>query len=186
MENREKNTQKTQNIQQDNKPREIENNVSNFQNIEIENLKIQLSNNQNKINDIKLRTLANIDNIKKNAEKTIKNIKLKKTSNFFKNIIPIIDSLEDVLLFCNNLKTENTPLLKGIELTLQSLFNLLCTSKVKIEGKKCEIFNSKIHHIASTQKSKKIPENHIISVYKKGFTFNKIVLRKAEVIICKN
>jgi len=57
---------------------------------------------------------------------------------------------------------------------------------VKIEGQKNKVFNPDIHELVSRELSKETLPNHVISVNKKGFTFNKIVLRKASVIVAEN
>jgi len=161
-------------------------NATALENKKIDDLKLELLQNQKKINDIELRKLANIENIKKNTEKKIKNIKKTEIERFLKKIIPIIDFLEDILILSNTLNIKDKPLIKGIELTLQSLLNILCKLGVTIEGQKNELFNPEIHTLLSTESSEKIPPNHIIFTNKKGFTFNKTLLRKAIVTISKS
>lgn len=162
-----------------------QNDLMSIQNKKIEDLKLKLLRNQKKIHDIELRKLANIENIKKNTEEKIKKIKNMEIENFLKQTIPIIDSLEDILISSNELNKKDQPLMQGIELTLQSLLNILLKSGVKIEGKKNELFNSEIHTPILTESYEKTLPNHIISIIKKGFTFNKVLLRKAIVTIPK-
>ncbi|MCV5003895.1 nucleotide exchange factor GrpE, partial [Escherichia coli] len=77
-------------------------------------------------------------------------------------------------------------LIQGVELTLQSLLNILLKLGVKIKGQKNELFDSKIHTPIFVESSEKTLPNHIISIKKKGLTFNNILLRKAIVTIPKN
>ncbi|BFR91992.1 nucleotide exchange factor GrpE [Buchnera aphidicola str. APS (Acyrthosiphon pisum)] len=156
------------------------------QNQKIENLKLKLLQNQKKINDIELRKLANIENIKKNTEEKIEKIKKTEIERFLKSIIPVIDSLEDILNLSTTVDIKDQPIIKGIELTLESLLNILNKLGVKIEGQKNKVFNPDIHELVSRELSKETLPNHVISVNKKGFTFNKIVLRKASVIVAEN
>ncbi len=156
------------------------------QNQKIENLKLKLLQNQKKINDIELRKLANIENIKKNTEEKIEKIKKTEIERFLKSIIPVIDSLEDILNLSTTVDIKDQPIIKGIELTLESLLNILNKLGVKIEGQKNKVFNPDIHELVSRELSKETLPNHVISVTKKGFTFNKIVLRKASVIVAEN
>ncbi|QCI23739.1 nucleotide exchange factor GrpE [Buchnera aphidicola (Macrosiphoniella sanborni)] len=155
------------------------------QNKKIEELKLQLSQNQNKINDIKLRTLAKIENIQKNTLEQINIIKETEIEKFLKTIFPIIETLEDIIISSNSFKKKDQPFIEGIKLTLQSLLNILSKFGLKIEGKKNEVFNSKLHTSIAIESSSNILPNHIISVKKQGFTFNKVLLRKAIVIIAK-
>ncbi|QIQ41786.1 MAG: nucleotide exchange factor GrpE [Buchnera aphidicola (Microlophium carnosum)] len=157
-----------------------------LQNKKIDDLKLELIQNQKKINDIELRKLANIENIKKNTKEKIKKIKQTEVERFLKTIIPVIDSLEDILTLSNTLHLKDKPLIEGIKLTLQSLLNILYKSGVQNEGQKNELFDPKIHTLISTESSDNTLPNHIITTKKQGFTFNKILLRKAMVIVAKN
>ncbi|QCI20334.1 nucleotide exchange factor GrpE [Buchnera aphidicola (Brachycaudus cardui)] len=178
----------TENKQSNDKKNNIEENIDDillFQNKKIQDLKVQLLKNKKKIDDLELRKLANIENINKNTKEKINKIKYTETEKCLKKIIPIIDSLEDILTLSKKLNITEQPLIKGIELTLQSLFNILFKLNVKIEGNKNEVFNSNIHDIFEKKTSNDIPYNHIISIHKKGFSLNKVVLRKAIVTISK-
>lgn len=157
-----------------------------LQNKKNQELKEKILINKKKIHDLKLRHLANIENIKKNFEKKIKNIKIIEMEMFFEKIIPVINSLEDILETAEKLHLQDEPLIQGIKLTLKSFLTLLCKFGVKIEGKKDEIFDPKIHSAILLESSSKKKSNCILSVKKKGFSFNKKILRKAIVIIPKN
>lgn len=151
-----------------------------------EDLNKKLINNQKKINDINLRHAANIENIKKNTQIKIEKIKNSEIENFIKKNIFIIDALENTLITCKKLNISDKPLIQGINLTLKSLLKMLCKFGMKIEGHFKEPFNPEIHDVIEIQESNTIKPNHIISVNRKGFTFNNILLRKASVIISKN
>ncbi|QCI18173.1 nucleotide exchange factor GrpE [Buchnera aphidicola (Aphis nasturtii)] len=152
---------------------------------QLNELKEKLSKNQKKIHDIQLRHLAYIENIKKNAEIEIKNIKNIKKEEFFKKIIPIINILEDTLSLSKKLNLDKEPLIQGIQLILESLFKIIYQFGVKIEGRKNEIFNPKIHNVILTENSTEIQPDHVISIQRIGLSFNNIVLRKALVTISK-
>jgi len=186
--NKEKKTT-DKNIVKNNSSKETQENlvdINSLKNKKIDDLKLYLLKNQKQINDMQLRKLANIENIKKSTEEKIKNIKEIEIERFLKTMLPVIDSLEDILKISNVLNTKDQPLIKGIELTLQSLLKILDKLGVKIEGKKNELFNPKIHTQIATETSEKIPQNHIVSIKKKGFTLNKVLLRKAIVTVSKS
>lgn len=155
-------------------------------NKKIQDLKNQLLENKKKINDIELRKLANLENINKNTTEKINKIKNTETEKCLKKIIPIIDSLENILELSTTLNIKDKPLIKGIELTLQSLLNILFKLGVKTTGKKNEMFNPDIHEVIATQMSDSIPDNHILLIQKTGFVLNKMILRKAKVTLVKN
>lgn len=170
MENQKKNiNEKTENINQT-----------------IENLKKQILKNQKKIDDLELRKLANIENIKKNAEQKIKEIKNIETERFLKKMVQIVEPIEKILEISEKLNKKEKILIEGINLTLESLFNIFKKSGVETEGKENELFNSNLHDAVFFELSKKTPPKHIISVIKKGFSFKKTSLKKAKVIVSKS
>ncbi|CAL4320812.1 nucleotide exchange factor GrpE [Buchnera aphidicola] len=156
------------------------------QNEKTNNLKTKILKKQKTIHEIKLRHLAHIENIKKNAEQKIKKIKNIEIENFFQQIMPIINVLEDILKKSKELKIHDESSIQGINLTLKSLINILLKFGVKKEGEKNEIFNPKFHDAILIQSSHKEKVNHIVSVERQGFSFNKKILRKAIVILSKN
>lgn len=189
MDNQEKKSDDKKIIKHDhvikNKENIIENTVD-LQNKIINDLQSKLLYNKKKIHDIELRALANIENIKKNSEEKIKKIKNIEVEKFLKKVIPVIDSLEEILVLSRQSNLENQSVIQGIKLTLQSLFNILHKLEVKIEGEKNKLFNPVMHDAILTESSEIIPPNHIIFTHKKGFTFKKVLLRKAIVTISKN
>ncbi|QLL40582.1 nucleotide exchange factor GrpE [Buchnera aphidicola (Aphis craccivore)] len=179
------------NIEKKDKEKENEKKINNISTLkstnknELNDLKEKLLNNQKKIHDIKLRHLAYIENIKKDSEIKIKNIKNIKKEEFFKKIIPIIDILEDTLSFAQKSNLDKESLVQGIQLILESLLKIIYKFGVKIEGKKNEAFNPKIHNVILTESSTEIQPDHVIQVTRKGFSFNNIIIRKASVIVSK-
>ncbi|QCI24277.1 nucleotide exchange factor GrpE [Buchnera aphidicola (Muscaphis stroyani)] len=163
-----------------------ENDIINIKNKKIEELKLRILKNKKKINDIQLRKLAEIENIKKKTETKIKEIKRLKMKEFFENIIPVVDSFEDLLNLSHSLNLQEKPFIEGIKLTSESLLKMMFKFGIKIEGKEKDIFNPQIHDSISTKISNETRPNCIISVYKKGFSFNTEILRKAKVIVSKN
>ncbi|CAL4320397.1 nucleotide exchange factor GrpE [Buchnera aphidicola] len=152
----------------------------------INELKLKLENAQKNINDIKLRQLAEIENIEKKTRYQIEQEKKIEKEIFFKKTLSIIDHFEETLLLSQKLKLQDEPVIKGVELTLKSFLSTMCKFGISIEGQEHEIFNPNLHNATSEKVSTKIKHNHIISVHKKGYTFNKTVLRKSIVTIAKN
>ncbi|ALD15147.1 molecular chaperone GrpE [Buchnera aphidicola (Aphis glycines)] len=171
--------------------KDVEKNINNNSDIkknhinQLIKLKEQLSNNQKKIHDIQLRHLANIENIEKDAKIKIKNIKNTKKEEFFKKIVPIINSLEDTLSLSKKLNLDKKPLVQGIKLILESLFQIIYKFGVKTEGKENEVFNPKIHNVILTENSTEIQPDHVVSIKRIGLSFNNVVIRKALVTISK-
>ncbi|WP_422667132.1 nucleotide exchange factor GrpE [Buchnera aphidicola] len=151
----------------------------------IEELKSKLEYSKKNIHDIKLRQLAEIENIEKNVKNKIQKIKQTEQEIFLKKILSIIDQLEETLSISEKIELKNEPVIEGINLTLQSLWSNISKLGVFLVGQKNEAFDSNIHDSLSEKFSTTIPVNHIMHVHKKGYVWNKIVLRKAVVTISK-
>ncbi|WP_343377761.1 nucleotide exchange factor GrpE [Buchnera aphidicola (Formosaphis micheliae)] len=147
----------------------------------LDETKLQEEINQinKQIKEIKLRGQAKIDNIRKINQSNIKLIKYNKLEEFSKKILPIIDYLEEIIKISHKKNIQNSNIIQGLELTLQSLLNIIEKFGIKREGKENELFQDHLHQSVSNQTSEIIPPNHIISVIKFGYTLNNIVLRKA-------
>lgn len=150
---------------------------------QIIDLRKKISNIKNDIIDIQLRGQAKIENIRKKSEQDIKIIKNSQLEKFAKKILPIIDSLEEILKIADQKKNQEKIMVQGIILTLKSMLNIISKFGIKREGQKNTIFQSHLHQSILSKKSKKTQSNHIISVIQHGYTLNGTILRKAKVEI---
>ncbi|CAL4320505.1 nucleotide exchange factor GrpE [Buchnera aphidicola] len=141
----------------------------------------KISKMKNDITDIKLRGQAKIENIRKKSEQDIKTIKNAQLEKFAKKILPIIDSLEEILKIADQKNNQESIMVQGINLTLKSMLNIISKFGIKKEGKKNTIFQSYLHQSILSKQSNKIQPNHIISVIQHGYTLNSTILRKAKV-----
>src|SRR5580765_7001841 len=132
-------------------------------------LEITLYNIEKEIIDFELRSQAKIENIKKNNEKEIQNIKERQSIIFSKKIISIADDLNEILNIAHKKNINNNHIIQGINLTLKSLLNAFSKLDIKIENKKNVIFQPHLHESIETVKSTKIPSNYIVSVLQPGY-----------------
>ncbi|MCW5196639.1 nucleotide exchange factor GrpE [Buchnera aphidicola (Pemphigus obesinymphae)] len=174
------NTEKKNKLNIKNDKNKIDINNKKYQIID---LRKKISNVKNDITDIQLRGQAKIENIRKKSEQNIKMIKNSQLEKFAKKILPIIDSLEEILKIADQKKNQETIMVQGISLTLKSMLNVISKFGIKREGHKNTIFQSNLHQPILSKKSKNTQSNHIISVIQHGYTLNGTVLRKAKVEI---
>lgn len=98
-------------------------------------------------------------------------------------IIETMDSFDDILNFASN--SQNHALLTNVNIVknnLKSRMSFLNIVEIKTVG---EIFNPKYHECIDTVNLEEKKRNEIVDVLKKGYLFNKKVIRVAKVIAAK-
>ncbi|XBC44533.1 MAG: nucleotide exchange factor GrpE [Buchnera aphidicola (Schlechtendalia peitan)] len=160
---------------------ENENNSTN----NIEKLNQTILEIKKNISDIKLREQAEIENIKKYADKRIQDIKTMQLQHFYKNLIPILDDLINISNNTCQLNVKNNKIIEGISLTVKLLlettkkFGLVLEKTVNIK------FNPSLHEIESNKNINDIHSYVVSSIIKTGYIFQGTVIRKATVKIQK-
>ncbi|CAL4042445.1 Protein GrpE [Buchnera aphidicola (Tetraneura ulmi)] len=148
------------------------------------NLQKKINNLKKKIFDVQLRTQANIENLKKDTQKKIKEIKKQKKEEIITNLIPIVDNFEKINeQIKKNQTIKNEKIIEGISLTLFNLKNDLKKIGVQPIILKNKIFNPNFHE---TQNKFKFDEKKIYkikSTVKKGYIYKNKILRKSIVLI---
>ncbi len=133
------------------------------------------------LKDQLLRNIAEFDNYKKRSENEMDNAKNIGKAELFKNLLSIIDEFDLTLLAVSESQEKN--LLKGVELLYSNFIVELKKNgleEIKSEG----IFDPYKHEILITKASSE-PKDTILETIKKGYMFNKIMLRPASVITSK-
>lgn len=130
-----------------------------------------------------LRTRADIENIRRRAQIDVENAHKYSIERFAKEMLAVIDSLEQGLQVADSVKDEAYH--QGMELTLKlcldtfEKFNILAINPVG------EPFDPTKHEALSAQVSNDMEPNRVISVIQKGFILNDRVLRPARVIVSR-
>ncbi|WP_343128736.1 nucleotide exchange factor GrpE [Buchnera aphidicola (Kurisakia onigurumii)] len=171
-----KNEEKILQKQEKSKEKNKKNEIKTLQNLNEYFLKLE-----KKIINIKMRTQAKIENIEKEKNKKIEKIKYENKKKFFKKILPIIDILEKICNKKYKLQKKNFSCIEGIKLIYKSFLKNLNKSDIFFYGEKNTQYNPNIHKIISYKKTDQVKKNHITSIIKKGYLFNKEILRISEV-----
>ena len=130
----------------------------------------------------KLYLGAEIQNINRKHEIDLRHTRNTAVTKFSLSILPVLESLEHALLTDVNAGQE---LRTGIENTLTMFQSALQQNNIKTIDPIGEQFDPHFHEAMTTGNNPELPDNQIISVLQKGFTYGDHVLRHARVIINK-
>ncbi len=146
----------------------------------------QLQEQIAKLKDENLREHADFENIKKRLEKEKYQAISYAHEGFARDLLPIVDALENALL-SNNEEINNEIVKKykeGIELTLEQFKK--CFEKHDIKVVDCQgEFDPSVHEALMKVDSQEVESGKIVQVLQKGYTIKERVLRPAMVSIAK-
>ncbi|OGV26212.1 MAG: nucleotide exchange factor GrpE [Legionellales bacterium RIFCSPHIGHO2_12_FULL_37_14] len=129
------------------------------------------------------RAVAEVENIRRRAERDVANAHKFGVEKLIKDLIPVVDSLEQAL--ANADKEKHKDMAHGIELTLKLLLDALAKHEVVQLNPAGQPFNPQEHEAMTTQPSNEVPSNTVLEVFQKGYKLNDRVIRPARVIVSK-
>ena len=133
--------------------------------------------------DAQLRALAELENVRKRAQRDIESANRYGLEKFVGELIPVKDSLE--LAVQNRQGADPRSLLEGSEATLRLLakaFEKLGISELDPLG---ERFDPERHEAMMAQESRTAEPDSVLQVVQRGYELNGRVLRPARVIVAK-
>ncbi|MBY7733917.1 nucleotide exchange factor GrpE [Francisella philomiragia] len=135
--------------------------------------------------DEALRARAEMENIRKRAERDVSNARKFGVEKFAQELLPVIDSIEQALK--HEVKLEEAIAMKeGIELTSKMLVDTLKKNGLEELDPKGEKFDPNIHEAMAMIPNPEFEDNIIFDVFQKGYMLNGRVVRAAKVVIVKN
>lgn len=135
-----------------------------------------------------LRTAAEFENYKKRMTRE-RNTALKYAGEpIFREILSTIDNLERAIDHQRDMgdeegEQEQTSLLEGVELTLKSLLTSLEKFEVTPIKSIGEPFDPETQEALTMEPSDKVPANHVLNEFEKGYRYKDRLLRAAKVIV---
>lgn len=136
----------------------------------------------NELKEKFLRVAAEFDNYKKRTAQDVENAKNLGKAEMLKSLLNVIDEFD--LTFAAAIKSQDKNLSKGIELLYSNFTDALKKQGLK-EIETNGTFDPYKHEIIMMEEDKS-KDGTIISVVKKGYTFNDKLLRAAHVIVSKH
>lgn len=135
--------------------------------------------------DQMLRARAEMENVRKVAEKDIANAHQFALKNFVSDLIGVVDSLEHALIAHDTNDPIQQKLCEGIELTLAQFLKVLNKYDVEQINPANETFKPEWHQAISTEEVKDKATHTIIKVLQKGYSLKGRLLRPALVVVAR-
>jgi molecular chaperone GrpE len=131
-----------------------------------------------------LRLQAEFDNFRKRSEK--ERIEFIKYANeeIIAEILKILDDFERAVESGRD-KKDFDILYKGIEMIHKDLGEFLKQNGLEEIDSKGKAFNPHEHEAMMQEETDKVPENHVIEEFQKGYTLNGRIIRPAKVKVAK-
>jgi molecular chaperone GrpE len=132
-----------------------------------------------------LRLQADMDNLRKRAERDVANAHKFALERFAEELLPVRDSLELGLAAFTAEGADPEKLREGVELTLQMLTNAMGKFEIREVNPQDERFNPDFHQAMSMQERDDVEPGTVVTVVQKGYLLNERLLRPAMVIVSK-
>jgi molecular chaperone GrpE len=135
--------------------------------------------------DAHLRALADLENIRKRAEREIAAGAKYGAEKLLGQLLGIADSLDLGLSAADKPDVQVPALLEGMRLTRKQLADVLEKNGVTVVDPAGQPFNPELHEAVTALESPDVPPNHVMSVMQKGYRLHERLLRPAMVVVAK-
>lgn len=129
------------------------------------------------------RAVAELDNVRRRAEKDIANAHRYALEKFVTGLLPVIDSLEQALQLAD--KENQSAMYEGLDLTMKLLLSAMEKQGVIQLDPMGEAFNPEEHEAMAMQEFPDLKPNTVANVFQKGYKLSERVIRPARVIVAK-
>ncbi len=143
---------------------------------DIESLKDELQGAK----DEAVRAKAEMQNVRRRAEKDVENARRYSIEKIAKDIVNVVDNLERALESAGEEKSAFT---EGVELTLKSFIDTLDRQGISQIAPEGEPFDPQMHEAISMVPNPDAEPNTVLNVVQKGYTLNGRVIRAAMVVV---
>ena len=133
-----------------------------------------------------LRVQAEMDNVRRRAERDIENAHKYALEKFAAAILPVKDSLELGLAAAQNTDADIAKLREGTELTLKLLDDVMSKFGITSVDPLEQPFNPEYHQAMTMVATPDKAPNTVVAVMQKGYTLNERLLRPAMVVVAKD
>ncbi len=130
------------------------------------------------VKDQLLRLTAEYANFRKRSEKEKQDAFTFAKAQTVKELLPAVDNLERAIA---NDKEDFDGLKKGVQMTYDSLINILGKLGVEIFGETGETFDPNLHNAVMHVEDENFKEGEIVDVFQKGYKINDKIIRPAMV-----
>ena len=134
------------------------------------------------LNDKYLRLAAEFDNYKRLIQRDQRDQIRFGNEPLLKELLPVVDNLERAIKSSREGGNSDV-LIQGVELTLKQLTGVLAKFHVTPIEAVGQPFNPATHHSVTSVASKKVPEQHVVEEFQRGYLLHDRILRAAMVSV---
>jgi molecular chaperone GrpE len=139
-----------------------------------------------KARDQALRSEAEIQNLRKNAERDVQNAHKFGVERLIQNLLPVLDSLEKAIETSLQAETpEDDPQLEGLKLCFKLFTDVFEKEGVQMLDPLGQAFDPNVHEALSLIEKPDMYPNSVMAVIQKGYRLHERLVRPAMVIVSK-
>lgn len=135
--------------------------------------------------DKALRAQAEMENLRRRTQKDLEDAHKFALTNFAKELLPVLDSLELGLQAAIGESEEVKKFREGSQLTLKQFETVFTKFNIETLDPKGQPFNAEQHQAMVMQEVKDAAPNTVVNVFQKGYMLNGRLLRPALVVVAK-
>ena len=137
-----------------------------------------------KVKDQLLRTVAEMENVRRRAQRDVENAHKFAVEKLLSDLLPVIDSLEKAV---EAAKTTENPdsMAEGIRLSLKLFVSTLEKAGIAIVDPLGEPFDPQLHEAMAMVPNPEAEPNSVMDVMQRGYTLNGRLVRAAKVVVVK-
>ena len=130
-----------------------------------------------------LRTAAEMQNLRRRAERDVETAHKYALEKFVAALLPVVDNLERALAAIDPDNAVVRPLGEGVELTHKSLLDVLRQHGVQIVDPAGQGFDPALHQAVAMVPHPELAANQVVEVLQKGYTLSERLVRPAMVVV---
>lgn len=130
-----------------------------------------------------LRAAAEMQNLRRRAERDIETAHKYALEKFVAALLPVVDNLERALAAIDPDNAVVRPLGEGVELTHKSLLDVLRQHGVQIVDPAAQGFDPALHQAVAMVPHPEFVANQVVEVLQKGYTLSERLVRPAMVVV---
>ncbi len=132
-----------------------------------------------------LRLQADFDNMRKRLEREKQDFIKFANEGIILELLNVLDDLERTVGLAESQHQDLSSFLKGVEMILAHLYEMLKEYGVKPIEAEGKIFDPHLHEAMMQVEDKNLPENTVVEELQKGYLLNDRVIRTAKVKVSK-
>ena len=147
---------------------------------------LDLQAEADKARDQALRAEAEMQNLRKRAERDVQNAHKFGVERLIQNLLPVLDSLEKAIETSLQAETpEDDPQLEGLKLCFKLFTDVFEKEGVQMLDPLGQAFDPNVHEALSLIENPDMEPNSVMAVIQKGYRLHERLVRPAMVIVSK-